>query len=191
MKPLIESLFDKDLVKKEVSVDFETLRNMLFDFGRRKVKFFDKTGVVYYEGGHTIFFKKFLGERSEVCFELKLSVTNVYPDSAVFNVPEIVVYDNSFDVSWNNWKSSRTDVNATGRTIDSTIKLEKNGKLASAIEATNNNIGKVFDLYNSIIEKFCSTEFEKELKKYINLYSEKKVIPGLILDKLMKKLITK
>lgn len=192
MKSLQESLFDGDLVEKGVSVDFETLRDMLFSFGRKKAKFFDKTGVVYHEGRQAIFIKKFLGENDGICFELEFGVTNMYPKGTAFNVPVMVVHDRWMgDMGRNSWKSSRTDVNATKRKIDSTIKLENNDKLTSTIEATDNNIGKVFDLYNSIIEKFCSTEFEKELKKYIDQYSEKKAIPGLILDILMKKLITK
>ena len=189
---MTESLFDKDLVEKGVSINFETLRDMLFNFGRKKTKLFDKSGVVYHEGRQAVFIKKFIGEDDQVCFELELGVTNTYPEGSAFNVPVMVVHDRWMgSATWNSWKSSRTDVNATRRKIDSTIKLENNNKLTSTIEATNANIGKVFDLYDNIVERFCSTEFEKELKKYIDQYSEKKVIPGLILDILMKKLIAK
>jgi len=192
MKSLQESLFDKDIVEKGVSIDFETLRDMLFNFGRKKAKLFDKTGVIFFEGRQAIFIKRFLGEDGGICFELELSVTNMYPEGAAFNVPVMVVHDRwNVNHLRNSWKSSRTDVNATRRKIDSTIKLENNDKFTSTIEATDNNISKVFDLYNSIIEKFCSTKFEKELKKYIDQYSENKAIPGLILDILMKKLIAK
>ena len=193
MKSLQESLFDGDLVEKGVSVDFETLRDMLFGFGRRKAKFFDKTGVVYHEGRQAIFIKKFLGDDDEVCFELEFGVTNMYPEGTAFNVPVMVAHDRWLgDASRNGWKTSRTDVNATRRKIDSTIKLENNDKLISTIEATDNNIDKVFDLYNDMIERFCSTEFEKELKHYIDQYNKnRKTIPGLILDILMKKLIAK
>ena len=190
MKSLQESLFDSDLVEKGVSVDFETLCDMLFSFGRKKAKFFDKTRVVYHEGRQAIFIKKFLGEYDEVCFELQFGVTNMYPKGTAFNVPAMVAHDRWLgDASRNGWKTSQTDVNATKRKINSIIKLENNG--TSTIEATDVNIGKVFDLYDNIIKRFCSTEFEKELKKYIDQYSEKKAIPGLILDILMKKLITK
>ena len=190
MKSLQESLFDDDLVEKGVSVDFETLRDMIFSFGRKKAKFFDKTGVVYHEGRQAIYIKKFLGEYDEVCFELEFGVTNMYPEGTAFNVPVMMVDDASGN-HVSGWKLSQTDVYATRRKIDSTIKLENNDKLTSTIEATDNNIDKVFDLYNNMVESFCSTEFEKELKKYIDQYSEKKAIPGLILDILMKKLITK
>ena len=192
MKSLQESLFDGDLVKKGVSIDFETLLDMLFDFGRKKKKLFDKTGVIYHEGRQVIFIKKFLGKDDEICFELQFGITNLHPNSVAFNVPVMEVHDwRGGDVSQNGWKSSRTDVNATRRIIDKTIKLENNDEFTSTIEVTNNNITKVFDLYDGIIEDFCSSEFEKELKKYIDQYSGKKAIPGLILDILMKKLITK
>ena len=188
MKSLQESLFDGDLVEKGVSVDFETLCDMLFSFGRKKAKFFDKTRVVYHEGRQAIFIKKFLGEYDEVCFELQFGVTNMYPKGTAFNVPAMIADDASGN-HVSGWKLSQTDVNATKRKINSIIKLENNG--TSTIEATDVNIGKVFDLYNNMVERFCSTEFEKELKKYIDQYSGKKAIPGLILDILMKKLIVK
>ena len=189
MKSLQESLFDSDLVEKGVKIDFDTLRDMLFSFGEKKTKFFDKAAVVYHEGRQTIFIKKFLGNNDEICFELQFGVTNVHPNSAAFNVPVMMVHDRWGGNYVSGWKTSQTDVNATKRKINSIIKLENNG--TSTIEATDVNIGKVFDLYNNMVERFCSTEFEKELKKYIDQYSGKKAIPGLILDILMKKLIVK
>ena len=60
MKSLQESLFGGDLVKKDVDIDFDTLLNMLFEFGRKKKKLFDKAEVIYHEGRQSIFIKKFL-----------------------------------------------------------------------------------------------------------------------------------
>ena len=190
MKSLQESLFDGDLVEKGVKIDFDTLQDMLFSFGRKKAKFFDKAAVIYHEGRQTIFIKKFLGNNDEICFELQFGVTNVHPDSAAFNVPMMVVHDRWEGAYVDGWKTSRTDVNATKREIDRVIKLENNDKLTSTIEATDNNISKVFNLYDGMLREFCSPQFKKELENYMDRYSEKKVIPGLILDMLMKKLIT-
>ena len=196
---ITESLFDNDLVEKGVSIDFETLRDMLFNFGRRKARFFDRAGMIYHEGKQSIYIKKFLGVNDEVCFELEFGITKLYsnddPDGVSFNIPIMRVHDRWGEAYIHNrpdaWKTSQTDIYDTRRKINSVIKLENGYKYTATIEATSVNIDKVFDLYDNIIEKFCSTEFEKELKKYIDQYSKKKAIPGLILDILMKKLIAK
>lgn len=193
MKSLQESLFDKDLVKKDVDIDFDTLLNMLFEFGRKKKKLFDKVEVIYHEGRQSIFIKKFLGvgNSDDACFELQFGVTNHFPNGVAFNVPTMVLHDRWGGNYVKGWASSRTDVNVTRRKIDKVVELENNNNSIATIEATNDNITKVFDLYDGIIEGFCSTWFEKDLKHYIDQYSEKKAIPGLILDILMKKLIDK
>lgn len=198
MKSLQESLFDKDLVEKGVPIDFETLRDMLFTFGRKKAKFFDRNDVIYYEGRKSIFLKKFVGDNDGLCFELEFGVTNLFNEGAGFNVPTLKTHDRWGGDYSNNivaWKSSRTDVNATRRVIDKKVELEveleDNYHSISTIEATDNNISKVFELYEGMINEFCSKEFEKKLIHYRSTYEEKKAIPGLILDILMKKLITK
>ena len=192
MKSLQESLFDKNLIDKGVPIDFEVLRDMLFTFGRKKAKLFDKSGIVYHEGKMSIYLKKFVGVNDYLCFELAFGVTNLFGEGAGFNVPILNVHDRweSLD-SWGDgtWKPSRTDVNATRRVIDEKIDLENADHSISTIAATDNNINKVFELYEGMINEFCSKEFEKNLIHYEDVYKKKKAIPGLILDILMKKLI--
>lgn len=195
MKSLQESLFDKDLVEKGVSIDFETLRDMLFTFGRKKAKLFDRNDVIYHEGRLSIFLKKFVGENDSLCFELEFGVTSLFNEGTGFNVPTLKAHDRwgttGYPGGLEAWKSSRTDTNITRRVIDKKVELEDNHHSISTIEATDNNIGKVFELYEEMINEFCSKEFEKKLIHYRSTYEEKKAIPGLILDILMKKLINK
>lgn len=199
MKSLQESLFDKDLVEKGVPVNFETLRGMLFEFGRKRIKLFDKAGVIYHEGSQSIFLKKFLDDSNRdesVCFELVFGVTNLFNEGTGFNVPILKAHDRWGAIVYshnrpNEWKLSSTGGNITMRVICKKVELEDNYHSITAIEATDENVGKVFDLYDGMIKEFCSTEFEKKLKKYISHYEGKKEIPGLILDILMKELINK
>ena len=194
MKSLQESLFDKDLVEKGVSIDFEALRDMLFTFGRKKAKLFDRSGVIYHEGRMSIYLKKFVGINDCLCFELEFGVTNLFNKGTGFNIPTLKTHDRWGNTeSWGQgtWKPSRTDVNVTRRVIDKKVELEDNDHSISVIEATDNNIGKVFELYEGMINEFCSKEFEKKLIHYEDVYKEKKSVPGLILDILMKQLIEK
>lgn len=194
MKSLQESLFDKDLVEKGVLIDFETLRDMLFTFGHKKAKLFDKSGVIYHEGKMSIYLKRFVGVNNCLCFELEFGVTNLFDKGTGFNIPTLKTYDRWNNVeSWGpgTWKPSRTDVNATRRVIDKKIDLENYDNSISTITATDNNISKIFKLYEGMINEFCSKEFKKKLVYYEDVYKEKKSVPGLILDILMKQLIEK
>jgi hypothetical protein len=42
-----------------------------------------------------------------------------------------------------------------------------------------------------MVEYFCSDEFGELCEKYINMFESKKCIPGIMVDKMMKKLISK
>ena len=194
MKSLQESLFDKDLVEKGVKVDFETLRDMLFTFGRKKAKMFDKAGVIYHEGRMSMYVKNFVGENDCLCFELEFGVTNLFNEGVGFYVPVLRTHDRwESSTSWGKgtWKGSRTEVNTTRRVIDKKVEFENNYNSISTIEATDVNIPKVFELYEGMINAFCSDWFKKKLVHYEETYKEKQAIPGLILDILMKQLIEK
>lgn len=195
MKSLQESLFDKDLVEKGVPIDFEALRDMLFDFGRRKAKLFDNAGVIYHEGKMSIYIKKFLGENDKVCFELEFGVTNVYPSGTAFNIPQLRAHDRFMgSQTWNSWKSSKADINATSRQMIKKLpELADEWAFRHCVEfrATDKSIPIMFDLYDRIIEQFCSKEFEKDLIKFTQKFEDKHEIPGIIMDILMKRLITK
>lgn len=197
MKSLSESLFDDDLVKKDVSIDFNTLKDMLFYFGRKRARLFDKEGVIYHEGRQSIYIKKFLGENDCLCFELELGVTNAYPEGTAFESPQLRVHDRwsgSALFSTNTWRTSDSDINATSHQIIKSIPNLKD-QLSfmhwAGFCATEKSISVIFDLYERMINHFCSEEFEKDLIKYMTQYESKREIPGLILDILMKKLIGK
>jgi len=212
MKSLQESLFDRDLVKKDVEIDFDTVLNMLFDFGRKKDKLFDKTGVSYLEGGQSIYIKRSISAPetgnmfptgNTVCFELDLGLTNIYdhnyklvpginPPLLKFNNGPLTRNLKSDDV----WKFSVSDGYTTKRLIDKKLNLEKieYGNRAVSIfayTASSDNLAKMFKLYDSMVNYFCSDEFKKILQDYVDRFKFKHAIPGVVLDILMKKLIMK
>jgi len=212
MKSLQESLFDQDLIEKGVPIDFETLRNMLFRFGRRHANYFDKNEVIYHEGKMSIFIKKFLEENDSACFELEFGVTDVYLGAerdetakrfhgidkvTSFSVPILRFHDRWGSITFASqdlsaWKSSKSDINATIRQLRKKIDVEELGQYHYVtIAATEESVVKVFDLYDKMIQRFCSKDFDKKLKKYVDNFKSKQEIPGLIMDILMKELITK
>jgi hypothetical protein len=196
MKSLQESLFDKDLVERDVPVDFDTLRDMLFGFGRRKARFFDNAGVTYHEGRQSIYLKKFIGENDCLCFKLVFSVTN-FLGGAEFNTPILKTHDrweSAVVLGSGAWKPSATDTNATWRFINKKVKLDNEYDMhdyKSVIKGTPDNIKKIFNLYEGMVREFCSKDFEKRLIDLEKKFDEKHAIPGLVLDNLMKELIQK
>ena len=204
MKPLIESLFDKDLVKKEASVDFETLRDMLFDFGRKRKNLFDKIGGDYHMGRQTIYFRRYIdtpGGKNSVCFELEIGVTNIYDTnkklSPGFICPKLksvgkmnIFTDNNYDDN-SNWNYSSSNIYSTLRLLGKKDISYYEDSSLSSIKANVNNISKTFELYDKMVNYFCSNDFKKELQNYVNKFEFKHAIPGIVMDILMKKLITK
>ncbi len=192
-----ESLFDRDLVEKGVEIDFDTLRNMLFDFGRQKIKLFNKAGVIYHEGEQNIYIKRFIDSsknKEAICFELRFGVTNLYNSKGekthiAFYIPELKSYDMIQGALQGWWRYSSTDSN----TISRALSKKTNKEYINGIEiiANSQSVGKVFALYDKMVEYFCSDEFKEILQDCVNKFESKQVIPGLILDTLMKKLINK
>ena len=202
MKSLQESLFDKDLTKKDVEINFDTLRDMLFDFGKERKRLFDKSEVVYHEGRQSIFIKRFIDDsrrKEAVCFELEFGVTNVYNNDkkmvAAFNTPVLKEADKMAGYSGYEyqWKYSQTAPNTTSRLIEKEFNFKSKEELqyTSTIIASNDNITGIFKLYDGMVEYFCSEEFKKILQRYVNDWEGRLAIPGIILDELMKKLIKK
>lgn len=204
---ITESLFDNDLVEKGVSIDFETLRDMLFNFGRKRTRLFNKCGVDYREGIQSIYIKKSFSDTDDyevddaVYFELEFCVTNVYIDTKdgekltpAFNVPQLKVaptYNNL-----NKWKSSKSDYAATVRAIDKKYDFRKEDTgivtHTTTLKVTNNdNVRDIFNMLDGMVKYFCSDDFDKVVEDYIKKFKHQHEIPGLIMDILMKKLINK
>lgn len=206
MKSLQESLFNKDLIKRGVEINFDTLLNMLFDFGKKKKRMFDKMEIDYHEGKQSIFIRRFIDDskrKDAVCFELVLGVYNTYIDkklSPAFNIPVLKAKDsfklekpslyNTYKVynTYKEWMYSSSDLVGVYRTLKKKNDFIKDD---SPFEITVNqdNIAELFTLYDKIVEYFCSDGFKKILQGYVDKFEFKHAIPGIVLDILMKKLV--
>lgn len=196
---ITESLFDNDLVKKDVDIDFDALLNMLFNFGERHKKLFDKIGATYWDGKQCIFInRKFPSPdgKGSVVFELQLGITNVYRNfedefklTPGFQAPRLTVCGSN-----SVWKLSTDDYYASlGSMRKKHIFIEDDERVRniSSLIAYARDYKEVFRVYDKMIEYFCSDEFGEMCKKYINMFESKKCIPGIMVDKMMKKLISK
>jgi len=89
------------------------------------------------------------------------------------------------------WNASRTDYNATIRQINKKIPSVIKGLYhTSVIPGTNEGISEIFKLYDGMVKHFCSKKFQDRIFSYANRFKDKGEIPGLILDILMKELIS-
>ena len=189
MKSLQESLFDKDLVEKGVSVDFETLCDMLFDFLDKQKSVIKNSSLSVWKGRQSIYIRYYI-HRHSIYFELDFGVTNFYNEDRKlvpgFNIPQFKLINEDL-----RWRHSGSDVNATIRQIIKKIPDLKQYIFGygSVIKATEESIPMIFKLYEGMITHFCTLKFEKNIGKYVDRYEASKEIPGLIMDLLMKNLI--
>ncbi len=196
---ITESLFDNDLVKKDVDIDFDTLLNMLFDFGKKHKKLFDKIGAVYLVEKQSMCIAREFSSpdgKGKIGFELYLEVTNVYKNFEDefklvpgFQAPRLIVRGVNSD-----WKYSSADYYTTLKNMRKKhIFTEDDERVRnmSSLIAYAQDYKEVFSIYDKMIEYFCSDEFRKMCEKYINMFESKKCIPGLMVDKMMKEIISK
>ena len=200
MKSLQESLFDNDLVEKDVEIDIEELKDILFYFGRTRAIFFDKNDLEYREGKQSIFIRKNFVEYN-LQVELDLGVTNYYNNNHKlipgFYVPSLTI--RTFDYKVNpQWNASRSDYNATIRQMEKRLPELITGKYhTSVIPSTRKGMSAAFDLYDKMIKYFASKKFQDHILKYVGQFVKTKSpnrdpeIPGLIMDILMKEIIAK
>lgn len=199
MKSLQESLFDKDLVEKEVPIDFDTLLKLFFDFGKKHKKLFDKIGAVCWVEKQSICIARGFSSpdgEGKIGFELYLEVTNVYKNFEDefklvpgFQAPRLIVRGVDSD-----WKQSNADYYTTLRNMRKKhifIEDDERVRNISSLIAYAHDYKEVFSIYDKMIEYFCSDEFGKLCEKYINMFESKKCIPGLMVDKMMKEIISK
>lgn len=195
----MESLFDNDLVEKDVDIDFDTLLNMLFDFGKKHKKLFDKIGATYWVTRQSIFIdRKFSSPdgKGEIIFEFQMGITNVYKYfedkfklTPGFQAPRLIVSGKNSD-----WKTSDSDYYTTLRSIHKKHIFtwdDESVRNTSSLIAYAQDYKEVFSMYDKMIEYFCSDRFGDMCKKYINMFESKKCIPGLMVDKMMKEIISK
>lgn len=191
MKSLQESLFDKDLTQKDINIDYKLLKDELFYLGRSRAIFFDKNQIKYHEGKQSIFISTPLNEYLDL--ELELSITNLVGfnlgGGCGFMLPTLKTttpYSNM-----GGWRTSSTENHYTTKCLQEVAKKRNfnvEGKYGM-IYATSSNMTEILDLYDDMFKVFASKDFKDELKKYVKMFEDKKAIPGLILDKLMKKLL--
>lgn len=191
MKSLQESLFDKDLTEKDINIDYPLLKDELFYLGRSRAKFFDKNQIKYHEGKQSIFISMSLNEYLDL--ELELAITNLVgfnlKGGCGFILPTLKTVTSYSNLG--GWRGSSTEGHSTTKCLQEVGKkrgFSTNGKYGM-IYATDSNMTKILDLYDDIFKVFASKDFKDELKKYVKIFEDKKAIPGLILDKLMKKLL--
>lgn len=194
---ITESLFDNDLVKKDVDIDFDTLLNMLFDFGKKYQKIFKKINGTVDEGHQSVFFdRKFKdSNKKTVVFEIELCVGNVFVNKGdehkltpIFHAPRL-----SVNGGWgSDWKYSKSDYYVTLKEVWKKYELvPRDEKSYVSRMAEGKDYKKAFEIYDKIVKYFCSDEFGKLCEKYINMFESKKCIPGLMVDKIMKEIINK
>ena len=196
MKSLQESLFDNDLVSKKVTIDFDMLKDMFFYFGRSRASFFDKNEMIYkeYPKSFRVGYNFNINERgreNQSCFKIALDfeITNTKTKSGILT-PRLVVHRLLNPVGE---VSNKT---VSDRLFDQKIKnyglniSKKNGVIIA-----DENITKIFDIFDEILKIFVSSKFKIELKelaeKYINNPNNpnKELIGPSVLNELMKKLI--
>ena len=196
MKSLQESLFDQDLVKKSIKINFETLRDMLFDFLDKRLSELEKNGLSVWKGRQSIYIRKHSQDKNTenyFLFELDFGVTNFYNEDQTlvpgFNIPILKMVHPPTSA----WRLSSSEVNGTMRKIYKKIPELKQYVFGygSVIKATEESISMIFKLYEGMIKWFGSKKFDNELNKYIQKYESKQEIPGFMMDLLMKQLIEK
>ena len=208
---MTESLFDNDLVEKDLLIDFDDLKEMLFNLMSKNSSIpKNNSDIVFHKGRQLIYIKRFIDDSQDpgrVCFELSLGVDTLFKDLKerqqkslpCFSTPFLRVYDRILSVNGRGiiggikWLSSTSSANTTSKFIDKTFDFRKDTDkiyTTSEIIATQHNVLEILDFYDKLIKYFCSDKFGKELKNYVNKFEWKHAIPGIIVDGIMKKLIT-
>ena len=214
MKSLQESLFDGDLIEKDPPIDLDDLKEMLFDLMSKNSSIpKNNSNIVFHAGKQSIYIKRFIDDSQDperVCFELELGVTTLFKDLKggqqkllpCFSTPFLRVHDRILSVSGRGsqgihggikWLSSNSDGNITSKFIDKTFDFRKDTDetyTISEIIATQHNVVKILDFYDKLIKYFCSDKFGKVLKNYVDKFEWKHAIPGIIIDTILKKLIS-
>lgn len=210
MKSLQESLFDDDLIKKDLPIDIDDLKEMLFNLISKNSSIpKNNSDIVFHQGEQSIYIKRYIDDSQYpgiVCFVLELGVTTLFKDLKggqqellpCFTTPALMVHDRTLTMSGSirggiKWRSSTSDENITSKLIDKTFDFRKNTDEiynTSKIIATQYNVDEVLNFYDGLIKYFCSDKFGKVLKDYVDKFEYKHTIPGLIIDILLKKLIT-
>jgi len=214
MKSLQESLFDSDLIEKDLLIDLDDLKEMLFNLISKNSSIpKNNSNIIFHQGKQSIYIKRFIDDSQDperVCFELELGVTTLFKDLKgrqqkllpCFTIPFLRVHDRILSVSGRasqgihggiKWLSSNSDGNITSKLIDKTFDFRKDTNeiyTTSEIIATQHNAVEILDFYDRLIKYFCSDKFGKILKDYVDKFEWKHAIPGIIIDILMKKLIT-
>lgn len=211
---MTESLFDKDLIEKDPLIDLDNLKEMLFNLMSKNSSIpKNNSTIVFHADKQSIYIKRFIDDSQDperVCFELELGVTALFKDLKgrqqkllpCFETPFLRVHDRILSVSGRGsqgihggikWLSSNSDDNIASKFIDKTFDFRKGTDkiyTTSEIIATQHNAVEILDFYDGLIKYFCSDKFGKVLKDYVDKFEWKHAIPGIIVDAILKKLIT-
>jgi hypothetical protein len=207
---MAESLFDKDLVEKDPPIDLDDLKEMLYNLIPKNSSIpKNNSDIVFHKGNQLIYIKRFIDDSQDsekVCFELVFGVTTLFKDLKggqqellpCFSVPLLRVHDRILSVNMMRskeikWSTSESDPTTTARLIDKEFDFRKNtDKIYTTTEiiATQRNVVEILDFYDRLIKYFCSDKFGKVLKDYVDKFEWKRAIPGIVMDIILKKLIT-
>ena len=207
MKSLKESLFDQDLVEKEVPIDVDTLKNIFIQLVDNKKSLFDKTDIICHKSETTnrlqdcvvMHIKRFISDSEQldaVCFELVLNV-GARDGELYIDLPELKVHDRFITISnrpsqsgRHQWRTSFSFNPATAAVISRKIGYACYTDIFDKVRHFDyNKVNKIFSLYDEMMDWFCSDSFKKKLKHYVEQFEYKHEIPGSVLDILMKQLI--
>ncbi len=211
---MTESLFDNDLIEKDLPIDLDDLKEMLFNLTSKNSSISkNSSNIVFHQGVSSIYIKRFIDDSQDperVCFELVLGVTTLFKELKgrrqeslpCFTTPFLRVHDRILSASGRGsqgifggikWHTSTSDENITSKLIDKTFDFRKDTNeiyTTPGIIAIQRNVVEILDFYDKLIKYFCSDKFGKVLKDYVDKFEWKHTIPGIIVDEIMKKLIT-
>lgn len=201
MKSLQESLFDQDLIKKGVKITFDNLWNILSNTIRKNdiENPLLKKGWKVWPGKQAWFLRKSYpspsGTDCDIEFEFGITKSIEDHDVPSFNVPVLKVLMKQDSQYRMLWKPSRTAVETTSRQIRKKLgNALPDSRYTSIIDIDDNSLPAVLKLYEDMFKFIASDQFDKLIKHYILIYDhETKIpcIPGLVLDTIMKNVITK
>ena len=207
MKSLKESLFDKDLVEKDLPIDFDNLKEMLFDLILKNLSIpKNNSDIVFHQGEELIYIKRYIDDSQYpeiVCFDLELGVSTLFKELKggqiellpCFTTPVLKVRDRLYGArsKGSGWSTSTSDPDTTARLIDKKFDFRKHTTeiyTTPGIIATQLNTAEILDFYDRLIKYFCSDKIKKTLEGYVNKFEWKHAIPGIVVDGILKKLIT-